>query len=1464
MIHPSRAIILLLFLFFSLNTAISQVDKRIYLQSGTIQAPDNLEEFINASEPADQYNGYYYRFLRFSVLPGQAEREAMRRSGLLLLDFIPANTFMAAIPRGYDRGLLRGFSVTSVLNQEPFQKISRNIAGGFQSWAVKEKGTVDLNIQYHGNLPHAEALKAAQRFGVLQYSLAQNRIVTIRMADTRLQELASEPWVFYINTIPAPSEKEDTRGRSLHRSNVINSDYATGRHYNGEGVTVAIADDGFVGPHIDFTGRMTNFATGTGGTHGDMTSGICSGAGNLDPTIRGMATGSYLYTFDISGYPQVVDALANFNDYGIVISSTSYSQGCNEYTADTQFGDQLLYNNPQLEFVFSAGNNNGADCGYGAGGNWGNITGGYKQGKNVVACGNLDALEVIDPSSSHGPSSDGRIKPDICSNGRDQLSTDEDNTYQVGGGTSAASPGIAGIFAQLYQAYKELTGAVNPPAPLIKAALLNSAEDIGNPGPDYTYGWGRVNAYRALTTLEDVRYLADSVTQGGTRTHTITVPAGMTQFRAMVYWADPGGSPVAARALVNDLNTIITDPSGGSWNPWVLNPAPNATTLNSPAVRGVDSLNNMEQVTIDNPAAGVYTLTVNGYALPSISQKYYVVWEFRSAAVTMTYPNGGEGFVPGETEVLRWDGERNQGPWLLEYSADNGATWTTIATPPQTVQQYSWSVPNIVSGAVKVRVSRNGNSDESDSSLAIIRVPSGITVDWACPDSIRLIWTAVPGAAGYKVYRLGAKYMDAVGTSTTNSAVITGINPNVEQWLSVAAITTEGNAGRRAKAIYKAPGTTSCPLALDVEMVVVVSPGAGILQDCQDNSAVTVSVNVENRGQNPVWGIPLQYSVNGGAPVTEAFPDTLQPGSALLLSFSVPVNLNPAGSYSIRVINSLPGDLNPYNDTVSTDVTVTGGTLAALPFVENFDAMPLCATANDCEQTVCNIGNGWINAINQAQDDIDFRINEGATPSTATGPDFDHTLGQGGGGNYVYLEASACFNKTALLITPCIDLGGTTSPQMTFWYHMYGASIGELHVDLYSQGVWIDDVIPAIIGNKGNQWLQASLNLTPWSGDIVNIRFRAVTGSDYESDIAFDDINIIETTAPPVSAFSVSDPVGCVGKTFTFTDQSLNAPNSWSWVFNPSAVTFVNNTTAASQNPQVVFNAPGSYDVTLTATNGFGASPLTQNAMLTIFNPSSPPVSEDFQGSVFPPTGWNISSAGGSYTWIEASVVGSDGTPTDAPHVQNFAYNNPGAEDKLETFEVDLQGAVMPMLTFDVAYARYNDTFSDSLRIDVSDDCGATWQPSGYLKGGGGLATVPDNSSSWQPATAADWRKDTVSLSPWTGTGVLIRFVNINRFGNNLYIDNVNVDVATGISEQENGSVYVYPNPTQGLFTVKIRGMSNLSISYAVTDVQGRILSSGQAITGNLQLSLSDYPSGLYLLRINSDKNSNVLKIKKL
>ena len=125
----------------------------------------------------------------------------------------------------------------------------------------------------------------------------------------------------------------------------------------------------------------------------------------------------------------------------------------------------------------------------------------------------------------------------------------------------------------------------------MRALLTNNADDLGNPGPDFKYGYGRVNGLRAAKAIEMNWFIKDTLSQNETDTIDIPVPSGAKELRIMVHWTDPQATVNAGRALVNDLNsTLKLDAS--TWLPWVLNPTPNATALNSNAVRAVDSLNN--------------------------------------------------------------------------------------------------------------------------------------------------------------------------------------------------------------------------------------------------------------------------------------------------------------------------------------------------------------------------------------------------------------------------------------------------------------------------------------------------------------------------------------------------------------------------------------------------------------------------------------------------------------------------------------------------------------------------------------------------------------------------------------------------------------------------------------------------------------------------------------------------------
>ena len=158
-----------------------------------------------------------------------------------------------------------------------------------------------------------------------------------------------------------------------------------------------------------------------------------------------------------------------------------------------------------------------------------------------------------------------------------------------------AAPGAAGTLAVLYSAYKQTHSNVDPAGGLMKNILMNTADDRGNPGPDFQYGYGRINARHGVEVIENDRFSLDTIAQGQTNTHTLTVPAGLSKLKVMVNWVDPQGFVGSARNLINDLNITLTAPDGNQLLPWVLDPTPNITAITSNAVRAIDSLNNVEQ-----------------------------------------------------------------------------------------------------------------------------------------------------------------------------------------------------------------------------------------------------------------------------------------------------------------------------------------------------------------------------------------------------------------------------------------------------------------------------------------------------------------------------------------------------------------------------------------------------------------------------------------------------------------------------------------------------------------------------------------------------------------------------------------------------------------------------------------------------------------------------------------------------
>lgn len=1092
----------------------------LLLSTGTVALTANFEQAkLMAPKQNEVFKDMYYRYIQFQDIPSQEQKNQLAGKGIKLLMYLPTNTYMVAITEGTNLNVLNTYGVRGIYEIKPEYKLLKELQialgeNNFPGYAVKGNN-IGIGFTYYETVSHDDVKNYLENKGYeITYEDKATRWFVAFVRKAELSGFIAQPFVCSAELADDVATPENNVERTSHRSNAIATDYSGGRKYNGSGVKVMLQDDGIIGPHIDYTGRLPiQFMTTNSGDHGDHCAGIIMAAGNKDPLARGMAWGSDIYVYNASPSYQGFDSInSHYGKYGIRIISTSYSDGCNAgYTTRAQQLDIQNLNMPQLIHVFSAGNNGTSDCGYGAGASWGNVTGGHKHSKNSIAVANLDQLDVRNTSSSRGPAHDGRLKPEVSAVGTNVYSTSNPDTYVYKTGTSMSCPGVAGVFAQLYQAYKTLNSNNNPPSALMKAIVMNTADDLGNVGPDYSYGYGRVNALKAVKTIEAANFLNGTVSNSGTNTHNIVVPAGVRKMKIMTYWHDYQAAVSAGVALVNNLNTTLTTPSATTVNPLILDYTPNATNLNAVAVPGVDIRNNHEQITINNPAAGNYVLSVNGAAVPMGPQTYYVTWIFEMDGYTLTYPIGGEGFVPGETELIRWDSQETTGNQTLEYTTNGGSTWTTISTTIAGAQRYySWIVPTALSGQCKVRISRGAYTAQSDTTFSIIRLPSNINVIWACPDSVKITWTAAAGATSYDVFKLGTTYMDSIGTTTTNSFVIPNAFSTQTHWFSVRSRGPLNAVGRRAIAIQKLPGTFACPMTNDAACNNLLSPN-GTIPNCQNLTAAPIKINLYNAGINSISGVPVYYRINGGPIISETYTGSIASLANAAYTFTTTANISTIGNYNIKAWAKYTSDPNVTNDTSSSNVIVIAGTTATLPLTENFESFGLCGTTNNCGATICNLGNGFINENSTTSDQHDWRVSEGSTPSGSTGPDFDYNPGTTVG-NYVYLESSVpCTSLTANMLSPCVNLATLTSPVLTFAYHMYGTDMGSLYVDVFANGSWTNNVW-SMSGNKGNTWLNANINLAAWASDIVNIRWRGVTGPNFLSDMALDAISIQSST----------------------------------------------------------------------------------------------------------------------------------------------------------------------------------------------------------------------------------------------------------------------------------------------------------------------------------------------------------------
>ncbi len=1203
--HPFASIFLIFTLFFSFAERQSLTAQSaaydLVLKTGILPMAENAARFETLPvSRSSELEGRLYMLVQFYELPTASQRARVEEAGLKLLDYVGNKTWNANLPQGLSSATLQGLGIRSVMPVPAFAKWDPRL----DDYLGAESGRVVLMLLTQKDLDE-ERVAAYLKADGIAVEAHQGRLWRVQVSAQQLASLPQLPYLVWMEPQPEKGEPEDTRGRALHRANAVNGLLPDSYHFDGSGVGVLVRDDGPLGPHIDFHGRLHNgMFTGGDGTHGDGVAGILTGAGNLDPYMKGMAPGAEVYAI-----PYQADFLDNTLDLhltnGVLVTNSSYSNGCNAgYTAITNTVDGQMYEYPTFMHVFSAGNSNGSNCDYGAGGQWGNITGGHKQGKNVITTANVYQNGNLVYSSSRGPAHDGRIKPDIAANGAGHFSTDPDNQYGEFGGTSGASPGIAGVLACLHQAYRSWNEDETAPAALLKTILLNTATDKGNEGPDFQFGWGQVNALRALRAVEEGRYASAEVDQGGQYDFVLNIPAGLSQVKLMIYWPDPPAMPNASTALINDLDLLVTGPDASTHMPYVLDPTPNAANLSQPAVPGEDHLNNMEQVALLNPVAGNWTLSISGTAVPEGPQLFYISWDFIDSTPELTYPNGGEGFAPGSEQRLHWDAYGDLGDFTLEYSIDSGMVWNALATVDGGLRMYDWIVPNEISGKAMIRLTRNGQTDVSEV-FSIIGVPGGLTVTAACPDSIFLSWQEVDSAVAYELFQLGDKYMEAVGTSATTEIGIPTINedPTEDYWFAVRAITDTGMPGERSVAIHYSDGLLNCPLGTDLGLTYLSAPSVNIALGCEAFHS-DVKVHLQNNGAAEITEVTLVYQVNDDTPVMETPAGfSLPAGGNMEYTFATPLDLSVNGDYELKVWGVLADDEAFFNDTLNYAFTlqIYPGDGEQPGYTEDFEA----GTLPDY----------W--AISNPDQALTWE------PTNVTGAD-GNTTSCFFVSNFFYSDEG---QEDALISLP-LDLTGLSSDEhaalsFDLAYAYYNDTYFDaLRVDVYTDcgdtfagtvyykegsELQTDPPVTSVYEPSGpDSWRKEFINLDNFIGSSVVIRFVNITG--YGNSLYIDNIGLV-TGQPPVAGFSSSAPNVCAGNALLLLSTATGDDLNYSWDFGPGTTP----STAGGQGPYaVVFAQPGANIVTQTVSNGFGED--TYQQVINVLFSTQAAYSYSYQG----------------------------------------------------------------------------------------------------------------------------------------------------------------------------------------------------------------------------------------------------------
>ncbi len=552
-----------------------------------------------------------------------------------------------------------------------------------------------------------------------EYARKNNLVIKEILSDGSVMELQEIE-----DGIPQYYITDNAGAAQTTRANTLYLGGGLGLNVTGNGYSKVGEWDGGTArtTHQEFGSRITLGDAPSISDHSTHVAGTIMASG-VEDEAKGMAYEANLTSYDWDE-DEAEMALAAANGMEISNHSYGYVRGWRSSNQlwygntsisdveDYKFGfydssseelDDIAYNAPYYLICKSAGNDrgdgpyttpptaekDGGDDGY-------DCIGTKGIAKNILTIGAVNEVtEYNSPSdvvmssfSSWGPADDGRIKPDIVAKGVGVYSSlgSSDNVYASYNGTSMATPNTVGTLVLLQQHYQNTHVSTAMKAATLKALAINTADEAGpDPGPDYMFGWGLLNAKKAAELIsEDATGMnvidEQTLSNGGTYTRNITV--GSNPLIVTVVWTDPSGTPTSAQLnpstpmLVNDLDLRLTK-GAITYYPWKLNRDYPSLEASNNTENNVD---NVETVFIENPIAGIYTLTVDHDGTLASSQDFSIIIQgldeytsIPSSCSSLENPTDGATNLPPTTTV-QWSEISDAISYDVYFGTDAAAT----------------------------------------------------------------------------------------------------------------------------------------------------------------------------------------------------------------------------------------------------------------------------------------------------------------------------------------------------------------------------------------------------------------------------------------------------------------------------------------------------------------------------------------------------------------------------------------------------------------------------------------------------------------------------------------------------------------------------------------------------------------------------------------------------------------------